>query len=147
MNSEDAQKFFKEVPNKAGAPVPTVTHKPASYEEAVNAIESIIKNKDHDLYKRYVSGKIYNNKVNTGTDVLHLIVKCYIDVVRADIASNVTNSEEAQKCNIAAANYKVALDSIIEMSKDLNFNVDVNSVIATIQGSLTYKLKEHINDD
>ena len=150
MSSEDkstVEKFFTEVPNTSPPPVKHSEEYIASYDDAMEFIEQRIKRTDPDLYRDYKSGKLLKTKFKHGSDVLRVVVNCYIDHARDKLTKNISNPEELQKEMIKLKNYHRILEDIVNLTKDLNFNVDVNSVLCIIYGIVHAHLKEHIKHD
>ena len=146
MSSNEVEKFFNEVPNQAAGPVPEKEKLPATFDEAVKVIEDILK-KEPELYRQYKSGNIYNNKLENGTDLLSLIVSCYVNALRNNIDTDKLSPEEAQELNVKLTSFQTIFEDVLDLLKYSNFNLDVNSASAIIYGIIEHQLQEHINHD
>ena len=146
MSSNEVEKFFNEVPNQAAGPVPEKEKLPATFDEAVKVIEGVLK-KDPELYRQYKSGNIYNNKLENGTDLLSLIVSCYVNALRNNIDTDKLSPEEVQELNVKLTSFQTIFEDVLELLKYSNFNLDVNSASAIIYGIIEHQLQEYINHD
>ena len=146
MSSNEVEKFFNEVPNQAAGPVPEKEKLPATFDEAVKVIDGVLK-KDPELYRQYKSGNIYNNKLENGTDLLCLIVSCYVNALRNNIDTDKLSPEEVQELNVKLTSFQTIFEDVLELLKYSNFNLDVNSASAIIYGIIEHQLQEHINHD
>ena len=146
MSSNEVEKFFNEVPNQAAGPVPEKEKLPVTFDEAVKVIEGVLK-KDPELYRQYKSGNIYNNKLENGTDLLCLIVSCYVNALRNNIDTDKLSPEEVQELNVKLTSFQTIFEDVLELLKYSNFNLDVNSASAIIYGIIEHQLQEHINHD
>lgn len=147
MSSNDIEKFFKEVPNQAPPPVKDTEAASLSCDAAMSVIEDRIKCASPELYKAFREGRLQNSSVQTGTDVVNLVITVYISCIRDNITNTIENAEEQQKAYIALNKYKGLLVDMLYLSKDLNFNVDVSSVLCTIHGAIERHLKDCIEHD
>lgn len=146
MSSNEVEKFFNEVPNQAAGPVPEKEKLPVTFDEAVKVIEGVLK-KDPELYRQYKSGNIYNNKLENGTDLLCLIVSCYVNALRNNIDTDKLSPEEVQELNVKLTSFQTIFEDVLELLKYSNFNLDVNSASAIIYGIIEHQLQEYINHD
>ena len=146
MSSNEIEKFFKEVPNQAAKPIPEKEKAPVTYEEATAVIKNIL-SRDPDLYNYYKSGNIFNNKLDNGTDVLSVIISCYVNSLRNNIDTDKHSPEEVQQLNVTLTSFQTIFEDVLDLLKQSNFNLDVNSASAIIYGIIEHQLKEHINND
>jgi len=147
MSSNDIEKFFKEVPNQAPPPVRDRDVVNLSYDDAMSAVEDKIEHASPELYKAFREGRLLNSNIETGTDVVNLVITSYISCIRYNITKTIENAEDQQKAYIALNKYKGLLVDMLYLSKDLNFNVDVSSVLCTIHGTIQQHLKDCIEHD
>lgn len=147
MNSNEIERFFKEVPNQAPPPVRDEEVVELSFDDAMNVVEDKIKHTDLELYTSLKEGRLTGGNVETGEDVLSLIIMCYITCIRSNINKTIKNPEEQQKAYITLNRYKKILMDIVKLTSDLNFNVDVNSVLCTIHGAIQQHLRNCVKHD
>ena len=139
MSTEDVEKFFSEVPNQSPGPVINETTVPVDYDDIISCIDEIYKNLDYKTAKSYKAGKVYGRKkdIDTGRDIFHIVVSCYINELRNYNQYDNKNSDKAHEISKAINNFQTAMNGILNLSDNLNLNVDVNSVLAIIHGAVT----------
>lgn len=149
MSTQNVEKFFSEVPNSAAGPINEKNQVPVEYDEIINCIDNIYKKLDYKSVTSYKAGKVCGRKKNleTGLEVLNIVISCYITELRNNNRDINSNTEELHETSLAIANFEKAVKSVLSLSENLNLNVDVNSVLAIIHGAVTELSKEKLKND
>jgi len=149
MNSDNVEKFFNEVPNKAASPVTEKILVPPSYDEAIHIINNIINTRSVNSSKLNKSGKLLGNRVNLtdGSQVVGIVITCYIQSLRNELSERNLPEEESQNMLVAIKNYENILTSVLKLQKDLNLSLDCNSVITIIHGAVTELMTKELKND
>jgi len=146
MSSDQVNKFFNEVPNTAAPPVKEVVDVPPNYTDVSKLLDDVAYNENIQLKMMYKSGNVIGKqKIKNSEDLLELLSRCYMEALRKHIEETIKSEEERSKALVAASNYHKLLVQTISLSKDLNFNIDHNSVLAIINGAVTELTRKNLD--
>lgn len=145
MEELNNSKHFVDVPNTAAPPVESHDIVEASFDECVKRIADILK-KDADMYKGYLNGCVFNQRVQKSSYVLELIINNYFNAIKDTLKDTASKEELTLKTNQLNA-VKESLLVQIKLLDEFDFKLDVKLISCILYGVLQVQVENYINHD